>query len=583
MDSPRFRFLRWAGVVIPAAFVALLTYVAQFHVPDFLSREAALLVTVGATTVGAFLFSKFVFSQVEKREREILRRSRELAALHAVSEVVSGSLELNDIFTHSLEKVLAVTRTEAAEIFLLDETGCDLTLTVHRGVFPEAFQEVARFRFGEGLPGGVAASGQPVLVNNLADDRRFIRQTVKTLGFQSYACVPLRAKDRVVGVMGVADRRVQLTTDDLHLLTAIGNQVGIAIENARLYARVQQTANYLNALIESSGDAMITVDLEGRILSWNRGAEEIYGWSKEEAIGQVLPMVPPDHRETVLAMLQRLRAGETFRSLEVVRQRKDGQLIEVIVTASPLRNATGHIVGFLGISKDISELKRLQRALLAQQQSLAVLEERERIGMDLHDGVIQSLYSMGLRLESCLSLVTAAPEEVTRRLERVTDDVTDTIKQIRNYVFDLRTHHLHGRRLMESLAELAQELKANTMMQVEVVADDAAADASERLSEAQAANLFLVVREALTNILKHARASTAVVRLSARDGTQRLSVKDDGVGFDPEAVRAAGGHGLRNMAERARLLGARLSVNSQPGAGTEIELEVPPVQEAHDG
>lgn len=579
VDSSRLRFLRWAGVVAPAVFIALITYVAHYHVPGILSREVIFALTVGVTTAGAFLFSNFVFGQIEKREREILRRSRELVALHAVSEVVSGSLELDAILIHTLKKVLEVTHTEAAEIFLLDEAAGELRLAVHRGVAQEAFQEVTCFRLGEGLPGRVAASGQTVLVHNLADEPRFIRQAVRTLGFQSYACVPLRAQDRVVGVMDVADRRARLTADDLNLLTAIGNQIGVAVDNARLYAHAQQTADYLNALIESSGDAMITVDLDGRITSWNRGAEEIYGWSKEEAIGQFVPMVPPDQREVVLAMLGQMRAGQTFHNLEVVRQRKDGALLEVIVTASPLRNAAGQIIGFLGISKDISELKRLQRALLAQRHSLAVLEERERIGMDLHDGVSQSLYSVGLRLESCLALITTAPGEAIRRLEQVTDDVTDIIGQIRNYVFDLRAHRLHGRRLTEGLAELAQELRDNTMMQVEVAADDAARAVCERLSEAQATNLFLIAREALANILKHARASAVIVGMAAHDGRLCLTVKDDGIGFDPDAKLASDGHGLGNMTERAALLGARLHVESRPGAGTVIALEIggPPV------
>lgn len=121
------------------------------------------------------------------------------------------------------------------------------------------------------------------------------------------------------------------------------------------------------------------------------------------------------------------------------------------------------------------------------------------------------------------------------------------------------------------------------MMPVEVIADDAARRASERLSEAQATNLFLVAREALTNILKHARASEAAVRLSASDGILCLTVKDNGIGFDLEVARLGGGDGLRNIAERAKLLGARLNVNSQPGSGTEIGLEIPLVHEAHDG
>ncbi len=584
MISTHFRFWRWVGVVVPAAFIALLTYIAHFYLPAVLSTEVVFALTVAVTLVGAFIFATVVFSQIEKREREIVQRSRELTALHVVSEVISGSLELDQILGKALEKVLEVTGTEAGEVFLLDETGGELTLAAKRGASPEVFRAVTRLPLSQGLPGRVAATGHAQVTHDLADDPRCVRGSVKSLGFQSYACVPLRAKDRVVGVMDVAHRRSALTAEDLRLLTAIGNQIGVAIENARLYTRVQQTADHLNALIESSGDAMITADLEGRITSWNRGAEEIYGWSKEDATGRVLPMVPPDHMAEAQGFLhEQLRSGEVVRNREVIRQRQDGQLLEAIVTASPLRNAAGQIIGLLGISKDISELKRLQRTLLAQRQNLAVLEERERIGMDLHDGAIQSLYSVGLRLESCLSLVASAPDEVTCRLERAIDDVTDINKQIRNYIFDLRTRYLGGRYLMESLTELAQELRVNTMMQVEVAADEAAANASRRLSEAQAANLFLVAREALTNILKHARASTACVRLSIQGEALRLTVNDDGIGFDPLVMPTTNGQGLHNLTERARLLGALLNISSRPGAGTEISLAVPLVREVHHG
>ncbi len=575
MEISQLRSLRWVGVVAPVAFLTLLTYAAIFHFPNILSSRATFGLVVGISAVGAFLFSNFIFSQIEKREQEILRHSRELATLHAISEVVSSSLKLEDILTRTLEKVLDVTGTEAAEIFLLDKEARAINLAVHRGAFPEAFREVTRFALDEGIPGRVAATAQAELHHQLATEPAFIRLAVKDLGFQSYACVPLLAKDQVMGVLDVADRRKMLTSDDLNLLTSIGNQLGVAIENAQLYERVQQSADYLDALIETSGDAMITVGLDNRIMSWNRGAEEIYGWSREEAVGQAPPMVPPEEMQATHALLKKLLEGVTIRNLEVVRQRKNGERLDAIVTVSQLRDVSSQIVGFLGISKDISELKRLQRELLSQRQNLAILQERERIGMDLHDGVIQSLYSVGLRLESCLPRVITTPDEVIQRLEQITDDVTDIIKQIRDYVFDLRPRHLHGRDLIQGIIELVQESKINTLMPVEVVADDMAKAASGRLSELQATNLFLIAREALANILKHARASQATIRLSAGDGCLRLAVKDGGIGFDPHVPRSSAQNGLRNITERAKLLGAQLNITSQAGRGTEIEIKIP--------
>ncbi len=569
--------------MVPAVFITVLTFVAHFYLSQILASEVIFALTVFATVVGAFFFTTFVFRKIETREREIIQPSRELAALWAVSEVISGSLELTEILTRALQRVREVTHTEIAEVFLLDDTTNELILAVHQEEFPEAFQEIAQFQLAKELPRQVVDSGEAMLVHDVGLNSGFRRSASKNLRFQSYACVPLCAKGRVVGVMAVAHLQLHLTSDDLHLFIAIGNQMGIAIDNARLYSRVQQTAEHLNALIENSADAMIICDLEGQITSWNRGAEEIYGWAKEEALGLTLPMVPPNQIDSARELVTQSKMGNTIRNREVIRTRKDGSLLDAIVTASPLRNAAGQIVGILGISKDISELKRLQRQLLIQQQSLVVFEERERIAMDLHDGAIQSLYSMGLRLESCLPMITSAPDEVNRRLERIIDDVNDTIKQIRDYIVDLRTHHLRGQHLLESLTQLVEELQMSTMMQVKVSVDDKATKVSEQLSDVQVLNLFLIVREVLTNILKHARASKVCIQLSTDDQNFYLTIDDDGIGFATETASTSQGHGLHNLASRAKLLNASLIVDSRLGSGTLIGLELPLVTGGSDG
>lgn len=569
------RRLRWATVLAPILYVMGLELVEDYVLETGFSRWTAHVLTFGAIAVGAVIVSTYVFRTVGRVEERLRQQNRDLAALNAIAGVVSGSLELDEVLGQALGKVVEVTETDAAEIFLLDEAGQNLVSRSHKGYEAEALSEVSSFAVGEGIPGLVAQTGAPLVVADLVSDRRFKRRGLLRLGFRTMASAPLRAQDRVVGVLSVLDRRRPFAEPQLTLLTAIANQIGLAVENARLYRRVHHTADYLNALIESSGDAMITTDLQGHILTWNRGAEAIYGWSRQQAVGEILPMVPPDQRQEANEWLARLGAGETITNLEVQRRHKDGHLLDVVVTISPLRDEAQRMVGALGVSKDLTELKRLQRALMAHQRSLAVLEERERIGMDLHDGAIQSLYSVGLRLESCLPLLDSDPQEVSARLERAADDVAQIIKQIRNYIFGLRTLRLHQGGLREGLEELAQELRAHTMMRVKVAVEGRAEEALGQLSEEARTDLFLVAREALTNILRHARATEAHVGLSADGEGLRLVIRDDGLGFHPGRAGRAPGRGLHNMAERAHLLGARLRIESRPGHGSQIELAVP--------
>ena len=136
--------------------------------------------------------------------------------------------------------------------------------------------------------------------------------------------------------------------------------IGIMVFNQSVFglidkaqrATAEQT-RYLNLLIESSGNAIITTTADGKILSWNRAAESIYGWPKDVAIGQNLPMVPPETRAEAGEIIGRLRAGETIRNIETVRMRQDGERIPVMLTASPIRDEAGAVIGIMGISTDL--------------------------------------------------------------------------------------------------------------------------------------------------------------------------------------------------------------------------------------
>ncbi|MBP7689259.1 MAG: GAF domain-containing sensor histidine kinase [Thermoflexales bacterium] len=209
--------------------------------------------------------------------------------------------------------------------------------------------------------------------------------------------------------------------------------------------------------------------------------------------------------------------------------------------------------------------------LYKQVQRLAVLEERERIAMDLHDGIIQSIYAVGLTLEYVGLLFDEQPQDARKRLQDAIGGLNDVIRDIRNYILDLRPQRFQNKNLSAGLTDLVRAFKANTFINVEVQTNERA---DSDLTADQSAGLFHVAQEALANIAKHARARSVTINLR-REGQQViLSVADDGRGFDMLNVKQYSGHGLRNMQERARALGADFETTSAVGQGTRIVVRV---------
>ena len=208
--------------------------------------------------------------------------------------------------------------------------------------------------------------------------------------------------------------------------------------------------------------------------------------------------------------------------------------------------------------------------LYAQTSQMSVLEERHRIGMDLHDGAIQSLYGLGLVIEDASAKVDTDPHEAKSQLDRAVDRLNAAIADLRSYVLGLRPIRGSDRPLSESLPNLAQQIEINALLDVDVRIDaDADASLSQRAREA----VFYVAADALGNVARHARARHVIIRLRGEEGVVVLEITDDGVGF--QTGDAVAGLGLRNMRERAFNVGARLDVESHPGSGTRLVLRMP--------
>lgn len=205
-----------------------------------------------------------------------------------------------------------------------------------------------------------------------------------------------------------------------------------------------------------------------------------------------------------------------------------------------------------------------------EQQLRRSVEERERIGRDLHDDIIQSIYAVGLGLEDCRRVVKQSPEQTEPRLMTAIHTLNNTIRSVRGFIAGLEPKILNGREFKTALKSLALT-SGDGPAQFQIDVDPAAAN---RLTSTQATQLLHIAKEAMSNSLRHAHASGLTVSLHSAGTGAHLEICDDGVGFDPAAVGSTG-HGLRNMAARAREIGADLQIISSSGQGCRILVTVP--------
>jgi two-component system sensor histidine kinase DevS len=385
-----------------------------------------------------------LYEHLRERDAAMTRRSEDAALLNDIASTLTSSLEMDEILNKTLALVMNYMKVEAGEIFLLEDDKQTLRMVLHRGQAAEAFWTNNRFRVGDGFPGLVAQTCEPIVSVDLASDPRFLRDAVVQAGFHQIACLPLKASGNLVGVLSVATRgQSPFDARDIQLLSAVSNWAGLAMENARLHQNARR---------------------------------------------------------------------------------------------------------------------------------LAVLEERERIGMDLHDGIIQSIYGVGLSMENIFHSLSEETPQVKTRIKHAIDDLNQTIRDIRAYILDLRPRQMNNENMLDGLKRLAAEYRANTLASATVNGAKAKLD---DLPQTHSMALFHLCQEALANVAKHAAAKRVSVNVWTTDERVVMEVRDNGKGFDPDKMSKSIGHGLANMQTRVRAVGGEVDISSAPGEGTTILAWVP--------
>jgi len=376
------------------------------------------------------------------------------------------------------------------------------------------------------------------------------------------------------GELRVVQEDLARKVQETEALYRLGMEISALLELDGILTSVTEKAR---ELLEGEAACLCLLDAEGHLVPRaTSGPFGVTSWHE----GTAGPPSPIDQAYGSLSGERRVRCerhcptiegGHQLTHIAAPLKRGERSIGTLCVIARSPRSFSSRemdlLQGLAGQAAIAIENARLHEQL----RSLTLLEERERIAMDLHDGIIQSIYAVGLNLERCAELVKDDSREVRAPLERAVDDLNDVIKGIRSYISNLRPSPSDGKGLREVIADALKVLKINSSIEVEVIEEGVCGE----LSQEQVAQLSHIAQEALANVLKHAGASSVTVRLFSEDHRLALSIQDNGVGFDPQMVEPIAGQGLRNMAERARALGGTFSVKSRQGSGTEIAVQIP--------
>ena len=380
-----------------------------------------------------------------------------------------------------------------------------------------------------------------------------------------------------------------------------------------LPSEAENRLQHLAAIVDSSVDGIISKNLDGVITSWNKAAERLFGYSAEEAVGRHITLIiPSDRRPEEVMILERLKRGERVEHFETVRVRKDGGVLDISLTISPIKDSQGRVIGASKIARDITaqkraeqtlreseqrllaladaleaqvrartmELERRNREVLHQSQKLRELshrliriqdDERRHIARELHDSAGQILAALGMNLATVVRNAKLNAPELARLAEESEQMVRELSQEIRTTSYLLHPPLLDECGLSESLLWYIRGLKERSGLEVTL----AIPDDFGRLTPEMELVIFRIVQECLTNVHRHSGSRVAAIEIKRGSGNITLSVQDEGSGIPSEKLleieSQGGGVGIRGMRERVLQCGGEMVLQS--GArGTKISV-----------
>lgn len=521
--------------------------------------------------------------------------------------ILSRELSLAAVLKRIVELAVEITDARYGALGVLDANG-RIADFITVGVTEEERGAIGHPPHGHGILGVLIREPKPLRLREISRDPRSYGFPPNHPPMKSFLGAPVMARGQVFGNIYLTEKQGagEFSAQDEQALTILAAQAGVAVENARLYEASTRREMWLDALREIATAILERSEPEDVLETVARRAREMVG---ADLATIAVPADRPEHLQ--LRVVEGTRADElrgmtfpmagsvsgevmhTGRPALIEDAAEDHRVHQPVVRIGDVGPALlvplvarGKPYGTLAVANrrggpsfrpeelQLIETFARQAAVavgygeaLREIQRLVVIEDRERIAKELHDGIIQSIFAVGMGLEGLAA--TTDDERAAARIRDAVAELDQVIKDLRGYIFGLRPGVLAERALDQALRVLADDFQEKTgVVTVVDVESRAGAELADR-----AADLIQMTREALSNIGRHAGAHTCRVSLHGSGGAAVLEIDDDGAGFDPSAETT--GHGLRNIRERAERLGARLELASEPGTGTTIRVTLP--------
>jgi PAS domain S-box-containing protein len=508
-----------------------------------------------------------LYEQLRNRvdaQRALAEIAAQIAALH----------EPQTVLDRAVADAARLLHADRAQINLLGDRGDQLERPIAAAPNGPSDDDVV-VPLGSGIAGAAAAERRVRWTGDYLDDHGFPHDPgdarIEAQGICSMMSAPLLGPDRLIGTITVqAVERNAFGSEDAELLQLLADQAAIALTNARLYAAVEESERRYRHLVDNSPDIVWSVDAEGKFTFFSDSLEARTGWKPEQLIGQPFSkLAGGDTLGAAQASWIALRAEPAHEQrLRLDLPLPDGRIAqtEVAMTGTVV---DGRFAGAHGSVRDISERERLEGDLRSQAAELAASQERAHLARELHDSVTQALFSMGLTLRTLELLLASDPDAAKEKVAELRELQKDALAEMRTLIFELRPASLESDGLVQALRTHTTAVQRRTGLVIVVDAEPI-----DRLPLATEEALYRIAQEALHNVVKHANASHATIKVWRETDAIHLAVTDDGAGFDPTAVPR--GHlGLIGMRQRVDLVGGELRVESRAGTGTRIEATVP--------
>jgi PAS domain S-box-containing protein len=504
----------------------------------------------------------------KRADEAALTRARQQQALATLGQIALASDDQRDLRDEVVRQLAGTMGVEYVAVWETQPERPLMRLIAGTGWRPGRIG--ATVGMGSESPAGFAlAAGEPIVIEDLSADRRFVAPALLTEhAVVSGLSVPIAGQPTAYGVLSAySSQSRKFSTDDVLFVRSVANVLGAAIRNEQADRALRDSAARLRAVVDTAVEGIITIDQRGSIESINPAGCRLFRYSSSEVIGRNVKMLMPEpyqgqHDAYLAAYLRTGRARIIGIGREVVGLRKDGTTFPLDLSVSEF-----HIAGqrmFTGIVRDITERRRLEREILE-----AGAQEQRRIGQDLHDGLCQQLTGVAFALEVLGQKLVARAAPETAGIRKTADLVDQAITQAREMARGLQPVTLEASGLVAALQELAAKVEHMFRVSCLFVCDGPVLVHDNLV----ATHLYRIAQEAISNAVKHGRAKTIMIDMTADPRELCMTITDDGVGLG-QAASDGKGIGLQTMQYRARLIGGALEVRPGKSGGTSVVCRV---------